>query len=204
MCYQRNEYKGAVMSAKTLVTVQAIGCVSRCRIGMKFTQTPQEIEVDNHQLEILQNDSFLKVTVLDDGGVNHGSVQPNTNPLPPNEPPPPQNNGDDGTGKDGQSSSNTAPNGENMGNTTLPPSQESGSASAINENDGKQSHNKSNDDTSATIVLKMQELGFTGAEDKKPTCDELKALGLVVSAKERDQAWAILQDNETETEQGDK
>ncbi len=121
------------MSAKTLVTVQAIGCVSRCRICMKFTQTPQEIEVNKHQLELLQADNFLKVTVLDkkdtDGKANNGD---------------------------------------------------------------------------ADFVAELQKLGFTGAEDKKPTVDDLKKLGLVVSAKERDQAWAILQDNEIETEQGDK
>ncbi len=117
------------MSIKFLVAIQAINCVSRCRICMKFTQTPQEIEVDKHQLELLQADNFLKVTVLDkkdtDGKANNGDV-----------------------------------------------------------------------------VSELQKLGFTGAEDKKPTCDELKALGLVVSAKERDQAWELLQN--TETEQGNE
>lgn len=50
-----------------LVTVKTVGCLTRFRNGMQFTKTAKEIKVDEHELAVLEADSYLKVTVIDDG-----------------------------------------------------------------------------------------------------------------------------------------
>lgn len=54
---------------KLLVAVTAVGCLSRFRNGMQFNTKPKQISVTEHELAILQTDSYLNVKVLEDDTV---------------------------------------------------------------------------------------------------------------------------------------
>lgn len=139
------------MSNGILVSVMAAGCLSRFRNGVQFTRTPKEIEVTQSELAVLQADSYLKVTVIDDDNNNgHGLA-------------------------DNQSTDTNA-------------SADPTTTDAANKADTKSTAVSEKYNKRLDIVESMRELNLDWTADK-PSVKELKALGLDVSAKERDAAW---------------
>ena len=159
------------MNKAFLVSVIATGCLSRFRNGEQFTKTAKEIEVDESELATLEADDYLQVKVLSEGAddVEDQPVDYAVSTVSiivdelENEPTP-QADADTGT-------------------AALPeaPASEAQSAPVP----------EAPVDHVETITAAMRGLNLDMTADK-PTVYDLQALGLDISAKERDAAWNVL------------
>ena len=159
------------MNKAFLVSVIATGCLSRFRNGEQFTKTAKEIEVDESELATLEADDYLQVKVLSEGAddVEDQPVDYAVSTVSiivdelENEP--------------------THNPYADTGTAALPeaPASEAQSAPVP----------EAPVDHVETITAAMRGLNLDMTADK-PTVYDLQALGLDISAKERDAAWNVL------------
>ena len=159
------------MNKAFLVSVMATGCISRFRNGEQFTKTAKEIEVDESELATLEADDYLQVKVLSEGAddVEDQPVDYAVSTVSiivdelENEP--------------------THNPYADTGTAALPeaPASEAQSAPVP----------EAPVDHVETITAAMRGLNLDMTADK-PTVYDLQALGLDISAKERDAAWNVL------------
>lgn len=159
------------MNKAFLVSVIATGCISRFRNGEQFTKTAKEIEVDESELATLEADDYLQVKVLSEGAddVEDQPVDYAVSTVSiivdelENEP--------------------THNPYADTGTAALPeaPASEAQSAPVP----------EAPVDHVETITAAMRGLNLDMTADK-PTVYDLQALGLDISAKERDAAWNVL------------
>ena len=178
------------MSKLILVSVVAAGCVSRFRNGMQFTNAPTEIEVDDSELAVLEADRHLQVKVLlegadDDDTGKDTAFSSVVNSLSKDVPP------DDTIILSAKASvivdeleSEPAPKADADAGTTTPPKTVTSEAKSAEVSKAPIDHLE-------TIVEAMRGSNLDMSAGK-PTVNELKALGLDISAKERDAAWDAL------------
>lgn len=183
------------MNKAFLVSVIATGCISRFRNGMQFTKTAKEVEVDESELAALEADHYLQVKVLSEGA---DDVEVADNPV-------------DNAVKVISIGDNSTP--EHLASNKA---DVSGNASTIvDELENEPTSNPDADtdtpapleavandaesapvpeapvDHLATITEAMRGLNLDMTAGK-PTVYDLQALGLEISAKERDAAWDVL------------
>ena len=159
------------MNKAFLVSVIATGCLSRFRNGVQFTKTAKEIEVDESELATLEADDYLQVKVLSEGAddVEDQPVDYAVSTVSiivdelENEPTP---------NPDADTDTPALPEAPASETQSTPVSEVPA-------------------DHLATIVEAMRGLNLDMTADK-PTVYDLQALGLDISAKERDAAWNVL------------
>lgn len=176
---------------KFLVAVSVIGCLTRFRNGEQFSRTPKQITVDQHQLDILEADGYLKVKVISQG--TDDDIK--------------QNDTGDNTGDSLQAGDGDTNPANSQSTTPIAPSsklesnQDPAKPAGDEQNAGDENQSpadKGSDEqkTSApydltAIVEAMRALDLDVTGDK-PTVKSLKEQGLEVSAKYRDAAWNVL------------
>ena len=195
------------MNKAFLVSVIATGCISRFRNGMQFTKTAKEIEVDESELAALEADHYLQVKVIegaDDVEVADKPVVITVSPTSVSDNPAPE----DPTPNTAVVSAATniaAHELENepthnpyadTGTAALPEAPASEAQSApVPEAPASEAQSapvpEAPVDHVETITAAMRGLNLDMTADK-PTVYDLQALGLDISAKERDAAWNVL------------
>lgn len=183
------------MNKAFLVSVIATGCISRFRNGMQFTKTAKEIEVDESELATLESDSYLQVKVLskgaDDVEVADKPVVITVSPTSVSDNPAPE----DPTPNTAVVSAATNIAAHELENEPTPnPYADTGTA-ALPEAPASETQStpvsEAPVDHVETITAAMRGLNLDMTADK-PTVYDLQALGLDISAKERDAAWNVL------------
>ena len=182
------------MNKAFLVSVIATGCISRFRNGMQFTKTAKEIEVDESELAALEADHYLQVKVIegaDDVEVADKPVVITVSPTSVSDNPAPE----DPTPNTAVVSAATNIAAHELENEpTHNPYADTGTA-ALPE--APASETKSTPVSEApvdhveTITAAMRGLNLDMTAGK-PAVYDLQALGLDISAKERDAAWNVL------------
>lgn len=175
------------MNKVFLVSVIATGCISRFRNGEQFTKTAKEIEVDESELATLEADDYLQVKVLSEGA---DDVETGDNTV----------NVDHSASEDTLSDATNASDpafiivDELENEPTHNPYADTGTA-ALPEAPASEAQStevsKAPTDHLETIVEAMRGLNLDMTAGK-PTVYDLQALGLDISAKERDAAWDAL------------
>ena len=183
------------MNKAFLVSVIATGCLSRFRNGEQFTKTAKEIEVDESELATLESDSYLQVKVLskgaDDVEVADKPVVITVSPTSVSDNPAPE----DPTPNTAVVSAATNIAAHELENEpTHNPYADTGTA-ALPEAPASEAQSapvpEAPVDHVETITAAMRGLNLDMTADK-PTVYDLQALGLDISAKERDAAWNVL------------
>ena len=159
------------MNKAFLVSVIATGCISRFRNGEQFTKTAKEIEVDESELATLEADDYLQVKVLSEGAddVEDQPVDYAVSTVSiivdelENEP---------------------TPNPDADTDTPALPEAPASETQSTPVSEAPADH-------LATIVEAMRGLNLDMTAGK-PAIYDLQALGLDISAKERDAAWNVL------------
>ena len=159
------------MNKAFLVSVIATGCLSRFRNGVQFTKTAKEIEVDESELATLEADDYLQVKVLSEGAddVEDQPVDYAVSTVSiivdelENEP---------------------TPNPDADTDTPALPEAPASETQSTPVSEAPADH-------LATIVEAMRGLNLDMTAGK-PAVYDLQALGLDISAKERDAAWNVL------------
>ena len=159
------------MNKAFLVSVIATGCISRFRNGEQFTKTAKEIEVDESELATLEADDYLQVKVLSEGAddVEDQPVDYAVSTVSiivdelENEP---------------------TPNPDADTDTPALPEAPASETQSAPVPEAPVDHVE-------TITAAMRGLNLDMTADK-PTVYDLQALGLDISAKERDAAWNVL------------
>ena len=159
------------MNKAFLVSVIATGCLSRFRNGVQFTKTAKEIEVDESELATLESDSYLQVKVLSKGAddVEDQPVDYAVSTVSiivdelENEP---------------------TPNPDADTDTPALPEAPASETQSTPVSEAPADH-------LATITEAMRGLNLDMTAGK-PAVYDLQALGLDISAKERDAAWNVL------------
>ena len=159
------------MNKAFLVSVIATGCISRFRNGEQFTKTAKEIEVDESELATLEADDYLQVKVLSEGAddVEDQPVDYAVSTVSiivdelENEP---------------------TPNPDADTDTPALPEAPASETQSTPVSEAPADH-------LATIVEAMRGLNLDMTAGK-PAVYDLQALGLDISAKERDAAWNVL------------
>ncbi|WP_298978416.1 hypothetical protein [uncultured Psychrobacter sp.] len=175
------------MSKLFLISVIATGCQSRFRNGMQFTDKPKQIEVDDNELAVLESDRHLQVKVLSEGA---DDVETGDNTV----------NVDHSASEDTLSDATNASDpafiivDELENEPTHNPYADTGTA-ALPEAPASEAQSapvpEAPVDHVETITAAMRGLNLDMTADK-PTVYDLQALGLDISAKERDAAWNVL------------
>lgn len=168
------------MNKAFLVSVIATGCLSRFRNGEQFTKTAKEIEVDESELAALEADHYLQVKVIEGAD----DVEVADNPAP-----------EDPTPNTAVVSAATNIAAHELENEpTHNPYADTGTA-ALPEAPASEAQSapvpEAPVDHVETITAAMRGLNLDMTADK-PTVYDLQALGLDISAKERDAAWNVL------------
>lgn len=182
------------MNKAFLVSVIATGCISRFRNGMQFTKTAKEIEVDESELAALEADHYLQVKVIegaDDVEVADKPVVITVSPTSVSDNPAPE----DPTPNTAVVSAATNIAAHELENEpTHNPYADTGTA-ALPEAPASEAQSapvpEAPVDHIETITAAMRGLNLDMTADK-PTVYDLQALGLDISAKERDAAWNVL------------
>ncbi len=182
------------MNKAFLVSVIATGCISRFRNGMQFTKTAKEIEVDESELAALEADHYLQVKVIegaDDVEVADKPVVITVSPTSVSDNPAPE----DPTPNTAVVSAATNIAAHELENEpTHNPYADTGTA-ALPEAPASEAQSapvpEAPVDHVETITAAMRGLNLDMTADK-PTVYDLQALGLDISAKERDAAWNVL------------
>ena len=182
------------MNKAFLVSVIATGCISRFRNGMQFTKTAKEIEVDESELAALEADHYLQVKVIegaDDVEVADKPVVITVRPTSVSDNPVPE----DPTPNTAVVSAATNIAAHELENEpTHNPYADTGTA-ALPEAPASEAQSapvpEAPVDHVETITAAMRGLNLDMTADK-PTVYDLQALGLDISAKERDAAWNVL------------
>ena len=182
------------MNKAFLVSVIATGCISRFRNGMQFTKTAKEIEVDESELAALEADHYLQVKVIegaDDVEVADKPVVITVSPTSVSDNPAPE----DPTPNTAVVSAATNIAAHELENEPTPnPYADTGTA-ALPEAPASEAQSapvpEAPVDHVETITAAMRGLNLDMTADK-PTVYDLQALGLDISAKERDAAWNVL------------
>ena len=182
------------MNKAFLVSVIATGCISRFRNGMQFTKTAKEIEVDESELAALEADHYLQVKVIegaDDVEVADKPVVITVSPTSVSDNPAPE----DPTPNTAVVSAATNIAAHKLENEpTHNPYADTGTA-ALPEAPASEAQSapvpEAPVDHVETITAAMRGLNLDMTADK-PTVYDLQALGLDISAKERDAAWNVL------------
>lgn len=182
------------MNKAFLVSVIATGCISRFRNGMQFTKTAKEIEVDESELAALEADHYLQVKVIegaDDVEVADKPVVITVSPTSVSDNPAPE----DPTPNTAVVSAATNIAAHELENEpTHNPYADTGTA-ALPEAPASETQStpvpEAPVDHVETITAAMRGLNLDMTADK-PTVYDLQALGLDISAKERDAAWNVL------------
>lgn len=183
------------MSKLILVSVVAAGCLSRFRNGMQFTNEPKEVEVDESELVVLEADRHLQVKVLSEGA---DDVEVADNPLEnavstvsisDNSAP------EDYASNTADVSGNASIIVDELENEPTPKADANANTPAPSEPVTSEVEStevsKAPVDHLDTIVEAMRGLNLDMTAGK-PTVYDLQALGLDISAKERDAAWDAL------------
>ena len=182
------------MNKAFLVSVIATSCISRFRNGMQFTKTAKEIEVDESELAALEADHYLQVKVIegaDDVEVADKPVVITVSPTSVSDNPAPE----DPTPNTAVVSAATNIAAHELENEPTPnPYADTGTA-ALPEAPASEAQSapvpEAPVDHVETITAAMRGLNLDMTADK-PTVYDLQALGLDISAKERDAAWNVL------------
>ena len=182
------------MNKAFLVSVIATGCISRFRNGMQFTKTAKEIEVDESELAALEADHYLQVKVIegaDDVEVADKPVVITVSPTSVSDNPAPE----DPTPNTAVVSAATNIAAHELENEpTHNPYADTGTA-ALPEAPASEAQSapvpEAPVDHVEIITAAMRGLNLDMTADK-PTVYDLQALGLDISAKERDAAWNVL------------
>ena len=182
------------MNKAFLVSVIATGCISRFRNGEQFTKTAKEIEVDESELAALEADHYLQVKVIegaDDVEVADKPVVITVSPTSVSDNPAPE----DPTPNTAVVSAATNIAAHELENEpTHNPYADTGTA-ALPEAPASEAQSapvpEAPVDHVETITAAMRGLNLDMTADK-PTVYDLQALGLDISAKERDAAWNVL------------
>lgn len=182
------------MNKAFLVSVIATGCISRFRNGEQFTKTAKEIEVDESELAALEADHYLQVKVIegaDDVEVADKPVVITVSPTSVSDNPAPE----DPTPNTAVVSAATNIAAHELENEpTHNPYADTGTA-ALPEAPASETQStpvsEAPVDHVETITAAMRGLNLDMTADK-PTVYDLQALGLDISAKERDAAWNVL------------
>ena len=182
------------MNKAFLVSVIATGCLSRFRNGEQFTKTAKEIEVDESELAALEADHYLQVKVIegaDDVEVADKPVVITVSPTSVSDNPAPE----DPTPNTAVVSAATNIAAHELENEPTPnPDADTGTA-ALPEAPASEAQSapvpEAPVDHVETITAAMRGLNLDMTADK-PTVYDLQALGLDISAKERDAAWNVL------------
>ena len=182
------------MNKAFLVSVIATGCLSRFRNGEQFTKTAKEIEVDESELAALEADHYLQVKVIegaDDVEVADKPVVITVSPTSVSDNPAPE----DPTPNTAVVSAATNIAAHELENEpTHNPYADTGTA-ALPEAPASETQStpvsEAPVDHVETITAAMRGLNLDMTADK-PTVYDLQALGLDISAKERDAAWNVL------------
>lgn len=182
------------MNKAFLVSVIATGCISRFRNGMQFTKTAKEIEVDESELAALEADHYLQVKVIegaDDVEVADKPVVITVSPTSVSDNPAPE----DPTPNTAVVSAATNIAAHELENEpTHNPYADTGTA-ALPEAPASEAQSapvpEAPVDHVETITAAMRGLNLDMTA-YKPTVYDLQALGLDISAKERDAAWNVL------------
>lgn len=183
------------MSKLFLASVIAVGCQSRFRNGMQFTDKPSRIAINGSDLAVLKSDRYLQVTVVD---VNDAGADDDTgkdiedSPISPERPAPSEDTpSDDAIVVSGQDSviidkleNEPTPNPDADTDTAALPEAPASEAQSAPVPEAPVDHVE-------TITAAMRGLNLDMTADK-PTVYDLQALGLDISAKERDAAWNVL------------
>ena len=180
-----------------LVSVIAAGCLSRFRNGTQFTDKPTEIEVDESELLVLESDNHLQVKVIAqqadfiDAGANDDDAGKDTavssvvTPLSKDVPP------DDTITLSAKASVIV----DELENEPTPQADADTDTAALPEAATSDAQSapvpEASADHLATITEAMRGLNLDMTAGK-PTVYDLQALGLDISAKERDAAWDAL------------
>lgn len=159
------------MNKAFLVSVMATGCISRFRNGEQFTKTAKEIEVDESELATLEADDYLQVKVLSEGAddVEDQPVDYAVSTVSiivdelENEP---------------------TPNPDADTDTPALPEAPASETQSTPVSEAPADHLET-----ITEAMRGLNLDMTAG---KPTVYDLQALGLDISAKERDAAWDAL------------
>lgn len=182
------------MNKAFLVSVIATGCISRFRNGTQFTDKATEIEVDESELAALEADHYLQVKVIegaDDVEVADKPVVITVSPTSVSDNPAPE----DPTPNTAVVSAATNIAAHELENEpTHNPYADTGTA-ALPEAPASEAQSapvpEAPVDHVETITAAMRGLNLDMTADK-PTVYDLQALGLDISAKERDAAWNVL------------
>ena len=185
------------MNKAFLVSVIAAGCLSRFRNGTQFTDKATEIEVDESELLVLESDNHLQVKVIAqqadfiDAGANDDDAGKDTavssvvTTLSEDVPP------DDTTALSAKASITI----DELENEPTPQADADTDTAALPEAATSEAQSapvpEAPTDHLATIVEAMRGLNLDMTAGK-PTVYDLQALGLDISAKERDAAWDAL------------
>ena len=185
------------MNKAFLVSVIAAGCLSRFRNGTQFTDKATEIEVDESELLVLESDNHLQVKVIAqqadfiDAGANDDDAGKDTavssvvTPLSEDVPP------DDTITLSAKASVIV----DELENEPTPQADADTDTAALPEAATSDAQSapvpEASADHLATITEAMRGLNLDMTAGK-PTVYDLQALGLDISAKERDAAWNVL------------
>ena len=175
------------MNKAFLVSVIATGCLSRFRNGEQFTKTAKEIEVDESELATLESDSYLQVKVLSKGAddVETGDNTVNVDHSAPEDSLSNATNASDPTFIIVDELENEpTPNPDADTDTPALPEAPASETQSTPVSEAPADH-------LATIVEAMRGLNLDMTAGK-PAVYDLQALGLDISAKERDAAWNVL------------
>lgn len=182
------------MNKAFLVSVIATGCISRFRNGMQFTKTAKEIEVDESELAALEADHYLQVKVIegaDDVEVADKPVVITVSPTSVSDNPAPE----DPTPNTAVVSAATNIAAHELENEPTPQADADTDTAAPSEPITSEAESTEVSAAPAdhleTITEAMRGLNLDMTADK-PTVYDLQALGLDISAKERDAAWNVL------------
>lgn len=178
-----------------LVSVIATGCLSRFRGGTQFTQVAKEIEVNESELAALKADHYLQVKVLSEGAddvetgdntvdnaVSTVSISNNSSPKYP-------------ISDTADVSADASPSAHELEGEPTPNPDTDTDTAALPETPASETQStpvsEAPVDHVETITAAMRGLNLDMTADK-PTVYDLQALGLDISAKERDAAWNVL------------
>lgn len=183
------------MSKLFLISVIAAGCQSRFRNGMQFTTKPKQIEVDDSELAVIEADRHLQVKVLSEGAddvevadnpvdnaVSTVSISNNSSPKYP-------------ISDTADVSADASPSAHELEGEPTPNPDTDTDTAALPEAPASETQSaevpEAPADHLATITEAMRGLNLDMTAGK-PTVYDLQALGLDISAKERDAAWEVI------------
>lgn len=207
------------MNKAFLVSVVAAGCLSRFRNGTQFTDKPKQIEIDDSELAVLESDRYLQVKVISEFDDSESVVPEADQPLQADVIVQQADfidagANDDDAGKDTAVSSVVTPLSEDvppddtitlsakasvivdeLENEPTPQADADTDTAALPEAATSDAQSapvpEASADHLATITEAMRGLNLDMTAGK-PTVYDLQALGLDISAKERDAAWDAL------------